>query len=125
MLRWLFSWLSRRRQRRLEEDQAHVRARALLQECLSPQQWAEYVARNSFIVRGNVTGRPYRIHHGTTMNVEPLNQDGTTTGRRLCFFPVGGLPLHDVLVGQMYALQGMEDQALRLANSQLEMYLRH
>lgn len=120
----LFAWWRRWRQRWWEDDEAHLRARALLRECLSDEQWHDYVTRNFFEVRGNVSGRPYRIHHGTTMNVEPLNADGTSSGYRICFFPVGGLPLCDVLVGQMYALQGMEEHVLFVANPQVDSHLR-
>ncbi|MDX2201815.1 MAG: hypothetical protein NW223_03635 [Hyphomicrobiaceae bacterium] len=97
---------------------AEIRARELLRSCLTPSQWDDYVHHDCFLVRGGTTGRPYRIHRGAVMNVEPLNEDGSSTGQRLCFAPVGGLPMGDVLVGQKFALEGMEEQVLTIANPQ-------
>lgn len=94
---------------------AESRAKALFRECLTREQWDEYLDHGHFHVRGGATGRVYRITRGTVMNIEPSNADGTF-GPRLCIAPVGNLPMHDVLVAQKYALEAAEDVVLSLAN---------
>ena len=103
--------------RRRAEQEAELRAHALFKECLTPTQWADYSTRGFFRVRGNATQRWYKITHGTVMNVEPVNDNGTF-GPRMCFAPIGNLPTFDVLVAQKLALEGMEEEVLAVANQE-------
>jgi hypothetical protein len=50
------------------------------------------------------------------MNVHQLDQTGRTVAR-WCFFPEGELATGDILVAQKIALETMERQVLKLANS--------
>lgn len=109
------SWGERRVNIRHAALLAEQRARVLLRECLTPSQWSDYSTFGFFHVRGGSTGRTYRIAHGTVMNVEPLNADGTVAAR-LCFAPSGNLPTCDVLLAQKLALEAMEDSVLDIAN---------
>src|SRR3954453_10720296 len=58
------------RESRLNE--AEMRGLRLLSEWLSPEQLAQYHARNYFDVTGCHSGKRYRIRHGTATNVYEL-----------------------------------------------------
>ena len=45
------------------------------------------------------TGKCYRIRHGYQMNVEELGQNGRRI-KLLCFMPIGGLPVGDIMLAQ-------------------------
>jgi hypothetical protein len=98
--------------------QAEERGFALLQGWLDPEQAKQWASRRAFEVRGCDTGTRYRITCGTAMNVHQLDE----AGRRMakwCFVPEGDLVTGDILLAQKIALETMESQVLRLANTQV------
>ena len=98
--------------------QAEERGFALLQAWLDPEQAKQWASRRAFEVLGCDTGTRYRITCGTAMNVHQLDQ----TGRRVakwCFVPKGAVVTGDILLAQKIALETMENQVLKLANSQV------
>jgi hypothetical protein len=78
---------------------------SLLLELLSPDQLGQYDTYGYFDVTGNVSGRRYRIHVASWMNVEEIDDAGRRV-RGLCFLPQGPLPIGDVLLAQKLALDG-------------------
>src|SRR5258705_6394051 len=58
-------------------DTPDARATSLLREWLSPQQRAQFDAEGYFDVVGCDSGKRYRIHHGTSMNVREMERCGT------------------------------------------------
>jgi hypothetical protein len=52
------------------------------------------------------------------MNVHQLDQAGQKVAR-WCFVPKGGLVTGDILLAQKIAIETMESQALKLANTQV------
>ena len=110
-----FIGLGRRRLLDIEESKAAKRGAQLLEENLSPVQRQQYAKYRHFDVIGGKTGKRYRIHHGSSMNIDQLDKNG----RRVCgwcFFPRGGLVAGDVMLGQKYALELFENEALQIAN---------
>src|ERR1700676_2488260 len=55
-----------------------ARGLKLLREWLSPQQRAQFDAEGYFDVVGCDSGKRYRIHHGTSMNVHEMDDAGHT-----------------------------------------------
>jgi len=52
------------------ENTAEARGLRLLREWLSPLQRKQFDVRSNFEVIGSDTGRRYRVHYGTAMNVQ-------------------------------------------------------
>ncbi len=63
-----------------------ARATTLLREWLSPQQRAQFDAEGYFDVVGCDSGKRYRIHHGTSMNVHEMDDAGHSKSG-WCFVP--------------------------------------
>jgi hypothetical protein len=97
-------------------EAAEERAIALLKDHLSTEQRIQYEQHSYFDVIGGVTGRRYRIRHGTQMNVHLLDSSGRWISS-LCFAPRGRLPVGDMMLAQAIALQIFEYDALNVANN--------
>jgi hypothetical protein len=97
------------------QDDCEARGLNLLQEWLSPDQLAQFNAAGHFDVIGCDTGRRYRIHYGSSMNVEELDDLGRP---RICYCFVTNIPLvpGDVMLAQKIALETDERAALAMAN---------
>ncbi len=92
-----------------------ARATALLREWLSPQQRAQFNTEGCFDVVGCDSGKRYRIHHGTSMNVHEMDKAGHTKSG-WCFVPNCRLAAGDVMLAQKIALETCENSALAVAN---------
>ena len=92
-----------------------ARGLELLEEWLSPEQFAQYDAKSYFEVTGCHSGKRYRISHGNSMNIHEL--DGAGRPRvGWCFAPKGYLVAGDVMLAQKIALETDERRALTVAN---------
>jgi hypothetical protein len=100
------------RESRLNE--AEMRGLRLLREWLSPEQLAQYDARNYFDVTGCHSGKRYRIRHGTATNIYELDSAGRPRVG-WCFIPKDRLVPGDVMLAQKIALETDESAALRVA----------
>jgi hypothetical protein len=100
---------------RLFEDESEARGLRLLREWLSPGQLAQFNAHGYFDVVGCDSGKRYRIHYGSSMNVEELDDFGRP---RICYCFVTDAPLApgDVVLAQKIALETGERAALAVAN---------
>jgi hypothetical protein len=100
---------------RLFEDESESRGLRLLREWLSPAQLAQFNAHGYFDVVGCDSGNRYRIHYGSSMNVEELDDFGRP---RICYCFVTHMPLApgDVVLAQKIALETGERAALAVAN---------
>ena len=96
------------------DNTREARGLYLLREWLSPYQREQLEVQGYFDVVGCDTGRKYRIHHGTAMNVHELDpMDRPKTG--WCFVPHGSLVAGDVMLAQKIALETFEAGALSVA----------
>jgi len=98
--------------------QAEERGVALLQAWLSPAQAEQWASERAFEVVGCDTGTRYRLTCGTTLNVHQLDRAGRRVAK-WCFVPKGTLVTGDILLAQKIALETMESQVLKLANTQV------
>ena len=108
-------WVSRLRSRVFGQS-PKARSLSLLREHLTPTQRNEFDRLGQFHVIGCDTGRSYRLRFGVQINVDELNEAGCGV-RTLCFFPMGALPVGDVMLAQKLALELFECEALRCANA--------
>ena len=77
----------------------------MLREWLSQAQREEFARKGYFEVVGGDSGKRYRIYAGASVNDERGRiQDG------LCFMPIGGLPIGDVMLAQKIALETCESE---------------
>jgi hypothetical protein len=99
-----------------DENNPQARGLRLLRTWLSPPQLEQFNAKGHFDVIGCATGRRYRIHYGTSMNVHQLDEAGRP---RIgwCFVPQGCLVAGDVMLAQKLALETSEMRALSVANN--------
>jgi hypothetical protein len=97
------------------EEIRRARGLTLLREWLSPEQKAKFDAAKCFDVVGCDSGRRYRIHHGTTGNIQEIDDAGRPV-MGLCFIPSGALVAGDVMLAQKIALETNERAALAIAN---------
>jgi hypothetical protein len=97
-----------------DENTPEVRGLRLLHAWLSPSQFAQLDAKGHFDVIGSATGRRYRIHFGTSMNVHELDDAGSPK-MGWCFVPQGCLVPGDVMLAQKIALETFESRALLAA----------
>ena len=93
-----------------------ARGLQLLKEWLSPEQRAQYDANGYFDVTGCNTGKRYRIHHGTAMNVHEIDFAGRVRVG-WCFIPRACLVAGDVMLAQKIALETDELGALAVARN--------
>ena len=92
-----------------------ARSLRLLRSWLSPKQCAQFEAKRYFDVIGCDSGKRYRIHYGTAMNVHEI--DGAGRPKVCwCFVPNGQLVAGDVMLAQKIALETKEFSALAVAN---------
>ncbi len=92
-----------------------ARATALLREWLSPQQRAKFDTEGYVDVVGCDSGKRYRIHYGTSMNVHEMDYAGHSKSG-CCFVPNRRLAAGDVMLSQKIALETCENSALAVAN---------
>jgi hypothetical protein len=90
------------------------RSLKLSREWLSLDQLAQFEAGRYFDVAGCDSGKRYRIHHGTSMNIFEIDDTGCP---RIgwCFAPAAYLPVGDVVLAQKIALETDERGALTVA----------
>ena len=96
-------------------DNPEARGTTLLREWLCPQQRAQFDAEGYFDVVGCDSGKRYRIHHGTSMNVHEMDDAGHSK-LGWCFVPNRRLAAGDVMLAQKIALETCEHKALTVAN---------
>ena len=96
-------------------DTPGARATTLLREWLSPQQRAQFDTEGYFDVVGCDSGKRYRIHHGTSMNVHEMDDAGHPKVG-WCFVPSRRLAAGDVMLTLKIALETGENSALAVAN---------
>jgi hypothetical protein len=96
------------------ENTPEARGLRLLRTWLSPPQLQQFNAKAHFDVIGSDTGRRYRIHYGTEMNIHELDVEGRLK-RGWCFVPQGRLVPGDVMLAQKIALEASEIRALSVA----------
>jgi hypothetical protein len=82
----------------------------------APAQRARFAEEGYFEVVGCDTGKHYRIYAGAVTNVRELDEKGRPK-IGLCFVPVGGLPIGNVMLFQKIALEKYESGALAVARS--------
>ncbi|MGO4506322.1 hypothetical protein AB4Z51_04830 [Bradyrhizobium sp. 2TAF36] len=99
----------------IEQNGPEARARRLLRDWLSPEQRAQFDAKNYCEVTGSHTGKRYRVHYGTVSNVVEVDASGQpATG--WCFVPERALAAGDVMLTQKIALETDEAAVLTLAH---------
>jgi hypothetical protein len=97
------------------ENTCEARGLRLLRAWLSPGQREQFDAQGHFDVIGCDSGKKYRIHYGTAMNVHEIDEAGRVK-LALCFVPKGSLVTGDVMLAQKIALETFERRALAVAN---------
>jgi hypothetical protein len=97
------------------DNSSHARGLRLLRKWLSLDQQAQFDREGYFDIVGCDTGKKYRIHQGTAMNVHELDEAGRIR-TVWCFVPVGSLVAGDVMLAQKIALETFECGALLVAN---------
>ena len=105
------------------ENTCEARGLRLLRDWLSPCQREQFDTRGHFDVIGCDSGKRYRIHHGTALNVHEIDEAGRVK-LGLCFAPKGSLVTGDVMLAQKIALETFERRALAVANRCLIVDLR-
>ena len=93
-----------------------ARGLRLLRQWLSRDQLAQFDAKGYFDVTGCDSGKRYRIHHGTGMNIYEIDKAGHVRAG-WCFVPDGLLVAGDVLLAQKIALETDEHGALGVAKN--------
>src|SRR5262245_44849038 len=96
------------------ESTPEGRSLRLLREWLSPAQREQFARKGYFDVVGGDSGRRYRIHAGTSVNVCEIDERGRLQ-EGLCFLPIGALPIGDVMLAQKIALETCEDDVHAVA----------
>src|SRR5262245_50756073 len=107
----------RARERQEAHKVAVARARAMLDEGLTPAQRGELQQTGRyFTVYGGRTKRQYRVFvgKGPHGNIEEIAKDGSVV-RRLCCAPTN-VPEGDAVLGQKLFLEHAEEEFLRTAN---------
>jgi hypothetical protein len=98
---------------RVQETQRSIE---LLRAWLTPDQLRQFDEHGWFIVRGDETGKRYRINYAdASYNVQELNNDGLAVAC-FCIVPEGNLPVGDVMLVQKMAFELDELAARRIAN---------
>lgn len=107
---------------RSDRAAAEQRGERLLREWLTPEQRAQYEQRGDFEVRGEVSGKRYRIVRAASFNVHELDDAGQVQSR-ICFMPEGNLVPGDMMLAQKIALETDERAALAVANREGQFWL--
>jgi len=95
--------------------QADQKAIDLLKEWLTPKQLRDFEKTSSFVVKGNVTNKTYRITKTSTFGVKELGNKNNTV-RSLCFVPSTAYAVGDIMLAQKIMLETREDEVLKIAN---------
>jgi hypothetical protein len=96
------------------ESTPEGRSLLLLREWLSLAQREQFARKGYFDVVGSDSGRRYRIHAGTSVNVCEIDERGRLQDG-LCFMPIGPLPIGDVMLAQKIALETCEGEVRAVA----------
>ena len=96
------------------ESTPEGRSLLLLRRWLSPAQREQFAGKGYFEVIGSDTKKRYRIHAGTSVNICELDERGRRQ-KGLCFMPIGGLPIGDVMLAQKIALETCESEVRAVA----------
>lgn len=96
----------------LPNDSAVARSRALLERTLTPEQSRDLLVRGYFHVQGKRFG--YRIREGHSGNVDALDAAGRVVSR-FCAYPLGRVPVYDVMLAQKLWLETDENMFLKKA----------
>jgi hypothetical protein len=83
-----------------------------MRKWLSPSQLEQFGSRGYFEVLGSDSGKRYRVHAGASVRVR--DRRGCLQ-ERLCFMPIGALPMADVMLAQKIAPETCEDKARAVA----------
>ena len=94
------------------DEAALLKARALLERALTPQQRGDLRANGHFYVNGKKF--IYRIREGHAGNVDALDFSGRLVNR-FCGHPVGLLPVYDVMLAQKLWIETDENMFLKKA----------
>ena len=84
----------------------------MLREWLSQAQREQFARKGSFEVVGGDSGKRYRIYAGASVNVCEIDERGRIQDG-LCFMPIGGLPIGDVMLAEKIALETCESEVRR------------
>jgi hypothetical protein len=98
------------------ENSSEARGLRLLRNWLTPKQRAQFETKRYFDVIGCDSGKRYRIHYGTMLNVHEIEAAGCPNVG-WCFVPVGYLVAGDIMLAQKVALETNESSALAVANT--------
>lgn len=90
------------------------KAERLLLSCLSKSQKEEYKNNSYFTVRGNVTGKKYRINSCKQINIEELDKLGNVTSK-LCVVSNEYVPMEDHMLSQKLLIETNEELFLQTA----------
>lgn len=90
------------------------KAEKLLLSCLSKKQKSEYSEYSYFTVRGNITGKSYRIHPDKQINIEEIDSVGRVVGR-LCVVSAEYVPIEDHMLSQKLLIETNEELFLQTA----------
>lgn len=90
------------------------KAERLLLSCLSKKQKNEYNEHLYFTVKGNVTGKSYRIHPDKQINIEEIDSAGRVMGR-LCVVSAEYIPIEDHMLSQKLLIETNEELFLQTA----------
>jgi hypothetical protein len=90
------------------------RSLRLLRKWLWPAQQEQFARKGYFEVVGSDSGKRYRIHAGTSVNVSEIDERGRLQ-EGLCFMPIGALPIGDVMLAQKIALETCEREVRAVA----------
>jgi hypothetical protein len=96
----------------LPSDNALAKARVLLERTLTPEQRHDLLIRGYFYVKGKRFN--YRIREGHSGNVDALDEAGCVVGR-YCAYPLGRVPVYDVMLAQKLWLETDEGMFLKKA----------
>jgi hypothetical protein len=97
---------------RLPDQASEAKARALLERALKPEQLRDLITRRYFYVKGRRL--TYRIREGHSGNIEALDPNGCVVGR-LCAYPMGHVPISDVMLAQKLWIETDENVFLKKA----------
>jgi hypothetical protein len=90
------------------------RSLRILRDWLSLAQREQFAKKGYFDVIGGDSGRHYRIYTGAAVNVCEVDERGRLRDG-LCFMPIGGLPIGDVMLAQKIALETCEGEVRAVA----------
>ena len=93
---------------------AEAKGMQLLLDNLTEEQRNQYRKRGHFDAIGSMSGKRYRIMHGTMRNVLEIGQS-VEPGLGRCFMPKGNLVAGDCMLAQKIAIENCEEEVLRTA----------